>query len=92
MFREKSFFLADRAVADWRLDTRKVALYDPRMKASLVPILFVAGVALTGCESDMPPSSSADNPIQRGLRGEGQLTQPDKSDDPIIRETTRTGH
>ena len=61
------------------------------MKVSLVPILFVAGVALTGCESDMPPPSAADNPIQRGLRGEGQLTQPDKSDDPIIRETTRTG-
>jgi hypothetical protein len=39
----------------------------------------------------MPPPSAADNPIQRGLRGEGQLTQPDKSDDPIIRETTRTG-
>ena len=61
------------------------------MKAFLVPILFAAGVALTGCESDMPPSPVADNPLQRGLRGEGQIVQPDRSDDPIIRETTRTG-
>jgi len=61
------------------------------MKAFLVPFLVAAGVALTSCESDMPPPPATDNPLQRGLRGEGQITQPDRSDDPIIRETTRTG-
>ena len=50
-----------------------------------------AGFTFTGCESDMPPKPNADNPVQRGLRGEGRLTQPDRSDDPLIREQTRTG-
>jgi len=61
------------------------------MKALLLPILCAASLLLGACESDMPPRSTAENPLQRGLRGEGQLTQPDRSDDPIIRETTRTG-
>ena len=59
------------------------------MKAFLVPTFIAAGLALAGCESDMPPPARTDNALQRGLRGEGQLVQPDRSGDPIIRETAR---
>jgi hypothetical protein len=47
--------------------------------ASLV--LAAAALGLAGCESDMPPNPHEENPIQRGLRGEGQLIQPDAQDD-----------
>ena len=63
------------------------------MKTFLSSILCAAaGLALTGCESDMPPNPNPTNPIQRGLRGEGQLTQPDHSNDPVIREETRSSY
>ena len=63
------------------------------MKVFLTMLLcVVAGFAFTGCETDMPPKTNTDNPLQRGLRGEGALTQPDRSDDPLIREQTRTGN
>jgi hypothetical protein len=59
----------------------------------VLTILFAAtSLGLTGCESDMPPEPNRTNPVQRGLSGEGRLTQPDRSDDPVIRETTRTGY
>jgi len=63
------------------------------MKALFVAI-FLTGLSLTfvGCESDMPPNQNGVNKIERGISGKGTLTQPDKSDDPTIRETTRTGN
>jgi hypothetical protein len=33
----------------------------------------------------MPPEPARDNPIQRGLRGEGTLKPRDYSDDPFVR-------
>ena len=65
------------------------------MRAILVTI-FLAGVslAITGCESDMPPNTSGNgvNKFERGISGQGSLSQPDKSDDPIIKENTRAGY
>lgn len=66
------------------------------MKAIVASLfLAAAGVFLTGCESDVPPSASdttgADK-LKRGVTGQGSLTQPDRSEDPLIRETTRVGY
>ncbi len=58
-------------------------------------LIFITGacLALTGCESDMPPTqTNGVNKISRGISGQGTLTQPDKSDDPIIKENTRAGY
>ena len=63
------------------------------MRAILASILLIgASLALVGCESDMPPSQNHVNPLERGISGQGTLTQPDKSDDPIIKENTRAGY
>jgi len=62
------------------------------MKTFLVSlVLATAALALGGCESDMPPSPHEENPLQRGLRGEGQLIQPDvqDSDQPTGNEIPR---
>ena len=65
------------------------------MRAILASIFLTgACLALVGCESDMPPaanSSNGVNKLERGISGQGTLTQPDKSDDPIIKENTRAG-
>ena len=63
------------------------------MKAFLASI-FLAGccLALVGCESDMPPSPDGVNKFERGISGKGTLSEPDKSDDPVINEQTRTGN
>ena len=61
------------------------------MKAILASI-FLAGVCLTGCETDLPPTQDGVNKFERGISGKGTLTQPDKSDDPIIKENTRAGY
>lgn len=50
------------------------------MKAFALLFLLATAALLAGCESDMPPDNSRGNPIQRGLRGEGTLVQPDESD------------
>ena len=58
-------------------------------------ILVAAGVILTGCESDLPPSDSSDTgaeKLRRGVTGQGTIVQPDRSDDPLIREQTRHGY
>ena len=62
------------------------------MKAILASI-FLIGICLAfvGCETDMPPSQNGVNKIERGISGKGSLTEPDKSDDPIIKENTRLG-
>ena len=58
------------------------------MKATFAMILLAgAAFAVAGCESDVPPAPSA----QAG-KVPGQLVQPDRSDDPVIRESTRVGH
>ena len=57
--------------------------------------LAAAGVFLTGCESEVPPSASDSNgaeKLKRGVTGQGTLTQPDRTEDPLIRETTRVGY
>ena len=63
------------------------------MKAILSMIIFgVLCMAFVSCESDMPPNPDATNKLQRGITGQGALTQPDRSDDPLIRENTRVGY
>jgi hypothetical protein len=55
------------------------------MKAFALILLIAGAFGVTGCESDMPPEPNRDNPIQRGLRGEGTLKPRDYSDDPFVR-------
>ena len=63
------------------------------MKAILASFVVASAcVVLTGCESDVPPAEDAGNKLQRGLTGQGQLVQPDRSGDPIIREQSRVGY
>lgn len=61
------------------------------MKAILASITF-AGLCLAflGCESDLPPSP--ESRFEHGVIGEGQIVQPDKSEDPLIKENTRVGY
>ena len=57
--------------------------------------LAAAGLLLTGCESDVPPSASdttGAEKLKRGATGQGSLTQPDRSEDPLIREQSRVGY
>ena len=63
------------------------------MKAILF-FIAAAGliVALTACESDVPPAEDATNKLERGLTGQGTLVEPDRSNDPIIREQSRVGN
>jgi hypothetical protein len=63
------------------------------MRAILASIFLTgACLALAGCESELPPTqSNSVNRLERGISGQGTLTQPDKSDDPIIKENTRAG-
>jgi hypothetical protein len=56
------------------------------MRVLLALIFFVA---VTGCESDVPPAQNrSGNPLERGISGKGTLTQPDKSEDPLIKGGT----
>ena len=60
------------------------------MKAILASILLAsAGLSFSGCESDVPPDPTAK---RGGPTGTGSLVQPDKSEDPLIRENTRVGY
>ena len=66
------------------------------MKAFLAS-MFLTGLclAMVGCESDVPPTPNGANGVttfERGISGQGTLTQPDKSSDPIIKESTRVGN
>ena len=48
---------------------------------------------LTSCESELPPQpGEAQNKLERGITGQGTLYQPDRSDDPYVRDTDRTGN
>ena len=66
------------------------------MKAILASIALAgAGLALTGCETDLPPDHTKPNPAEklgRGVTGGGTLSEPDRSGDPVIREKTRVGN
>ena len=64
--------------------------YHSPMKAILASILIV--IACVGCESDVPPAEEAGNKLERGLTGRGTVYQPDRSNDPIIREQSRVGY
>jgi len=62
------------------------------MKAILALIVVTYFIGLTGCESDVPPAANSSNGVntfERGISGQGTLTQPDKSDDPIFKENQR---
>ena len=60
------------------------------MKAIFASILLtLAGLLFSGCESDVPPDPAAK---RGGPTGRGSLVQPDKSEDPVIREETRVGY
>jgi hypothetical protein len=59
------------------------------MKALLATILLSGTVlALTGCESDVAPAPREPQP---GIVP-GKIMQPDRSDDPVIKENTRVGY
>jgi len=60
------------------------------MKAIFALILLaVASLSFTACESDVPPDPKVRH---GGPMGRGALVQPDKSEDPLIRENTRVGY
>lgn len=58
----------------------------------MLPLL--AGLLLlTGCENDVPPAPTAGpNKLERGITGQGTLYQPDRTNDPVIREQSRVGY
>lgn len=66
------------------------------MKLILASIVLAAtGLLFSGCETDVSPDHNRPNAAERfhrGMRGEGQITQPDRSGDPLIRENTRVGY
>ena len=66
------------------------------MKAILASLALAgAGLAFSGCETDVPPDTSRLTPgekLGRGVSGHGSLSQPDRSEDPVIRENTRVGY
>jgi hypothetical protein len=66
------------------------------MKAFLASIALAgAGLAFSGCETDVPPDTTKPNPAEklgRGVTGHGSLSEPDRSEDPVIRENTRVGN
>lgn len=60
------------------------------MKRNLFPVILAAlGCGLAGCESDLPPEPNRDNPLQRGITGQGRLIEQDRTNDPLINESTR---
>ena len=64
------------------------------MKAILAAFFFASVcLAFVGCESDVPPgASNVGRRFERGVVGQGTLTQPDRSEDPLIKENTRVGY
>lgn len=62
------------------------------MKAFAFILLVAGSLVVTGCESDMPPEPAQDNPLQRGIRGEGTIQPRDFSDDPYIRQDSSSSY
>jgi hypothetical protein len=50
------------------------------MKAFVLILLAASAGLFAGCETDMPAEPGRENPLQRGLRGEGQLVPLDRTD------------
>lgn len=70
------------------------------MKPVVVTLLLTGtSLLVIGCESDLPPEPAqptAANKLERGIRGQGRLTEGDRSegpfdraDDPYVRESSR---
>jgi hypothetical protein len=79
-----------RAGALWLSLFRAGSVLEADMKDFVATLLLVvAGFAFSGCETDVPPDPNAK---RGGPTGRGEIVQPDKSDDPIIRENTRVGY
>jgi hypothetical protein len=63
------------------------------MKAIFATILLASiCLGFGACESELPPDPSVGNRFERGVVGQGTLTQPDNSEDPLIKENTRVGY
>ena len=62
------------------------------MKAILASIALAgAGLAFSGCETDMPPDTNKPTPgekLGRGLTGHGTIVPVDKARDPMIQGTS----
>ena len=59
------------------------------MKAILATLfLAIVSCVFVGCESDMPPDTTNDTPLRRGLSGQGKLVPVDHANDPMINETS----
>lgn len=62
------------------------------MKITLASLFLVAaGLALSGCESDLPPEPR-ERPLVRGLTGHGTVVPIDKKNDPMINEASGSGY
>lgn len=93
---------ANRFLAGARQISRRFRSHLPRARSfpyhdtmkALIALVLLAGVslALVGCETELPPGEVAAKKLERGLTGQGTVYQPDKSNDPIIREETRVGN
>lgn len=62
-----------------------------------VPLMLLgvcaAALFLPACENDLPPApSQVPSKLERGVTGQGTLYQPDRSNDPMIREESRVGY
>jgi hypothetical protein len=69
------------------------------MKALLLLFGLYAGILLVGCESDIAPGSEIPGKFERGIRGQGQLYETDRSPvpgspnyDPSMRDESRVGN
>lgn len=66
------------------------------MKVSCAALLLlIASLLVTGCETDVAPAptqESGTEKLRRGLTGQGAIVQPDRSEDPLIREESRVGY
>jgi hypothetical protein len=66
------------------------------MKAFFLLILLVGmGLALAGCENDLPPdpnAPNAQNKLGRGLSGHGTITPPDTQGDPLSPDHSNGGN
>ena len=71
------------------------ALRPPAMKFLFAAfMLLAAGLVFSGCESDVPPANDTTGAekLRRGVTGQGAIVQPDRSEDPLIREQSRVGY
>ena len=66
------------------------------MKPIFAAILLAStSLIFSGCENDVPPDASTTtgpDKLRRGITGQGQVVQPDRSEDPLIREQSRVGN